>query len=348
MSETTATTDAPAESAPETAVPTPHATKAPASTPAPEAAALTPIEGLRQRLAESPAPLSLKDATKGLAPKSKKTPPPDFPALLAEEVQAGRAFQYKSGPKEVERFWAKDEKQVIREAVLAAAAQPRKLADLQKTAREATRADKVFANAIVDELASMGQLHKQSNADNALLAREKSRSLDPVYVTTAVFTTVESPQTIANLIKAVAKETGAEKSFVESIVAQLIEEKQLHPQSRAPKPPYGKHAVHALDVEPGKKAFAALVKAGQKLIETVPDVPLSDLFQRLRTALEHQHSAPSSETPPKHEPHHSASPPVSHQPPSAQAAPVDTHPHSHEHSTHDLSLGDTLPSGARH
>jgi hypothetical protein len=44
-----------------------------------------------QRLAEAPAQLPLKGATKGLAKAVKKgSPAPDFAALLATEIQAGR------------------------------------------------------------------------------------------------------------------------------------------------------------------------------------------------------------------------------------------------------------------
>ena len=48
---------------------------------------------LLQRLSDAPAPLALKEATKGLAKAGKKAPPaPDFAALLAAEIQAGRVF----------------------------------------------------------------------------------------------------------------------------------------------------------------------------------------------------------------------------------------------------------------
>jgi hypothetical protein len=343
MSETTATTaEAPAETTPEETTLAAPAEENP--TPAADAPAVSPLEGLRQRLAESPTPLVLKDATKGLAPKSKKAPPPDFPALLAEEVQAGRAFWYPSGPKGLERYWAKDEKQVIREAVLGAAGQPRKLGELQKVAKEATQADKPFAAAIVDELLSTGQLHKQSSGTNALIGVEKSRALDRDAVTAAVLAAAEPPQNVANLIKAASKDTGADKAFIEPIIAELIQDKRLHPQSKATKPTYGKHAIHALDVEPGKKAFAALVKAGQKLLEAVPDVPMSEVLQRLRTELERPQTAPPAE------PQANAGPrevsPVSHQPPTQPSSHANSHAHAAESSAHDLSLGDTLPSGA--
>src|SRR5437867_3904332 len=114
-----------------------------------------------KRLADAPAPLSLKDATKELAKTGKKAPPaPDFVALLDAEIQAGHAWKYASGAKGADRYWAKDEKEVVRQAIQAAAVEPKKLTDLKKVAKDATKGDRAFADAVVDEMVTVGQLHE--------------------------------------------------------------------------------------------------------------------------------------------------------------------------------------------
>ncbi|HEV3440600.1 MAG TPA: hypothetical protein VG122_24810 [Gemmata sp.] len=328
--------------------------------------ASTPLDTLRQRLNEAPSPLLLKDAIKGLTPKGKNAPPPpDFTALLSEEVQEGRVFRYPSGKDDADRYWGRDEKQAIREAVLNAATEPKKLNDLKKLAKDTVKADKKFSDAIVDELVSTEQLYKQSSAGSAPYGKEKPRSLDKAAVSAAIIAAAETPQNSANLVKAAKQATGADKEFAESILKELIDGKQLHPQSAATNPLYGKEksrsldkaAVsaailtaaetpqnsanlvkaakqatgadkdfaesilkelidgsllhpqsaatnplygkneppHPLDVDPGKKAFAALVKTGQKLVEVAPSVALDEVFQRLRIALEHRPPTPHVE-----------------------------------------------------
>jgi hypothetical protein len=397
--------------------------------------ASTPLDMLRQRLNEAPSPLLLKDAIKGLTQKGKNAPPPpDFAALLSEEVQEGRVFRYPSGKDDADRYWGRDEKQAIREAVLNAATEPKKLADLKKLAKDTVKADKKFSDAIVDELVSTEQLYKQSSAGSApygkekprsldkaavsaailtaaetpqnsanllkaakqatgadkefaesilkelidgsqlhpqstatkplygkeksrsldkaavsaaiiaaaetpqnsanllkaakqatgadkdfaesilnelidakqlhpqspatkpLYGKEKSRSLDKAAVTAAIIAAADTPQNSANLLKAAKQATGADKEFAESILNELIDAKQLHPQSPATKPLYGKNEPpHPLDIDPGKKTFAALVKAGQKLVEVAPAVSLDEVFQRLRIALEHRPPTPQAE-----------------------------------------------------
>jgi hypothetical protein len=48
----------------------------------------------------------------------------------------------------------------VRQAVHDAAAQPKTLADFKKVAKDATKGDKAFADAIVDEMVAVGQLYE--------------------------------------------------------------------------------------------------------------------------------------------------------------------------------------------
>jgi hypothetical protein len=188
------------------------------------------------------------------------------------------------------------DKAAVSAAIIAAAETPQNSANLVKAAKQATGADKEFAESILKELIDGKQLHPQSAATNPLYGKEKSRSLDKAAVSAAILTAAETPQNSANLVKAAKQATGADKDFAESILKELIDGSLLHPQSAATNPLYGKNEPpHPLDVDPGKKAFAALVKTGQKLVEVAPSVALDEVFQRLRIALEHRPPTPHVE-----------------------------------------------------
>lgn len=352
----------PAEAKPQTPIAAPAS--AAEEIPAVPTQSLDAHEALRQRLAEAPAPLLVKDLTKGLTPKGKNAgPPPDFPGLLSEEVRAGRAHLFPSGSKGAERYWSKDERKVIQDAVLAAAGESKKLSDLQKVAREATGADKAFVEATINEMIEQKILHPQSTSTKPQYAKEKPRSLDRTAIGDAILSAAETPRKIGDLIKSAREATGAEKPFAESILQEMIEARQLHPQSSSATPLYGKnpppdlrepvtaalkeaaakpeaeakliaraqkatgaekslvdsifkemiegkqlhkHKVgakelygsdeppHPLDVDAGKRAFEVLVKAGIKLIDTV-NVPIDEVLQRLKFAIENRPPAPSPE-----------------------------------------------------
>jgi hypothetical protein len=330
----------------------------PAQTPTPTQPpepAPTLSEAVRAKLKEAAAPLTLKEILKGLPKPGKKEPKLDVavPELLANDLQQGSIFKSNSGSKGAERFWNRDEKLAIRDAVLLAAATPKSLPALKKLAKDATKADKAFAEPIVDEMVQAGQLHKQSEAGSAPYGVEKPREVnnkdevsqailkyaqepqaksalvtmtvggtgatkkfveatlaeliqdkklfpyaagangpygtvnpnDKERVSAAILRLAETPANRANLIKGTVAETKADKDFVESIVAELIQEKKLHPQSPAAKPLYGTKPVDPLSIEPAKKAFAAFVKAGEKLIEAASGVSLDVILQRFRDAL---------------------------------------------------------------
>jgi hypothetical protein len=92
------------------------------------------VELIRNKLSQSTVPLKLADVIKGL-PRPKKVKPADFQAdvlrVIDGEYSLGRVFRYPSGPKGVERFWAKDEKRVLQDAAAHAAEQPKTMSALK-------------------------------------------------------------------------------------------------------------------------------------------------------------------------------------------------------------------------
>ncbi len=122
------------------------------------------VDAVRKKLQDAPAPLKLAEVTKGL-PKPKKVKAADFQEdvrrLINEEVRLGQAFRYPSGPKGVERYWAKDEKQALRTAAIQAAGEPLTLAKLRDAAKRTVRgADNKYVEAVIVELVTEGQLFK--------------------------------------------------------------------------------------------------------------------------------------------------------------------------------------------
>lgn len=153
---------------------------------APALVELSPIDRLVEKLSAAVGPLTFKEATKDLAKKGRgknAPPPPDFAALLDDLVRTGRAFKHPSGSKGAERFWGRDERRVIRDAVLQAATSPKSLAELKKVGKAAVaKTDKKFADAVVDELVAGGVLHKQGPAKSAPFGREPLKPPHPLEV----------------------------------------------------------------------------------------------------------------------------------------------------------------------
>lgn len=113
------------------------------SAPAAVDAAPDPLPGLiRDKLQHAPQPLKLAEVAKGL-PRPPKVKAAGFNGVvlttLEAEFQAGRLFHYPSGPSGAERFWARDEKQVLREAAVKAAAEPKALSALRTAVGKAVK-----------------------------------------------------------------------------------------------------------------------------------------------------------------------------------------------------------------
>jgi hypothetical protein len=110
----------------------------------------------------SPAPLTVKEAAKGLA-NPRKLKAPAFEAEvrrhLDEEVSQGQAFCAPSGKKEEPRYWSRDEKHLLRERALELCSTPQALSALQKLlGKEATGADGAFVEKLVRELVAEDRL----------------------------------------------------------------------------------------------------------------------------------------------------------------------------------------------
>jgi hypothetical protein len=111
---------------------------------------------LRQTLATASTPLTLKELAKGLKRPSKVRAPEfeaSLPGYLADDLQSGRVFKYGSGKAGADRYWSRDERHALREAVLSAAATPATVADLVKKAvAVGLKTDKAFAESVVRDL----------------------------------------------------------------------------------------------------------------------------------------------------------------------------------------------------
>lgn len=127
-------------------------------------------DAIHARLQESPAPLKLAEVGKGLK-KPKKMKKAEFEAeiqtILEEEVRLGRAFSYPSAKNRQMRWWARDEKQLLRDKTIELAREPRGIPALKKDlAREVKGVDGEFVEMVVRELIGEGRLfeHKPRTA----------------------------------------------------------------------------------------------------------------------------------------------------------------------------------------
>lgn len=135
----------------------------------------TPTDGLageiRGRLTAAAAPLKLADVLKGL-PKPKGVSAAAFKAsalqALDDEFRLGRAYRYPSGTKGAERFWSRDEKQVLRDAAVAAAATPKKFSALKTATATAIKGtDGGFVEAVLRDLVGDDRLFEHPSTGKA-------------------------------------------------------------------------------------------------------------------------------------------------------------------------------------
>jgi hypothetical protein len=286
LTDTPAPAPAPAEPAPDVS---PAAAPEAASPPVPT---LSTAEALRAKLTDSPVPLKLKEIRRDLPNPTNIRPAVAFEAevkrLLDEEIAAGGAHGFPSASGGEVRYWAADEKKAIRTAALAAAAEPKTLADLKKVARLTTGADAAFSDSVIDELvAEPGCLNRQPSG-KASAERFWTRD-ERQAIREAVLAAAAEPKKLNDLKKVARDATRADRAYAEAIVDEMVSAKDLHPQSSSSKPLFGPHEPpkpHALDSKAAKKAFEALVKAGRKVIEAAPGATTEEVCLRLRTALD--------------------------------------------------------------
>src|SRR5262245_60881504 len=96
--------------------------------------ALGLVDAVREKVKNAPAPLKLADVAKGL-PKPKKMKVAEVQEearrLLDEDVRLGRAFCFPSGKGGAVRYWARDERQMLRDRAVEAASEPQPLSALK-------------------------------------------------------------------------------------------------------------------------------------------------------------------------------------------------------------------------
>lgn len=131
-------------------------------------------ETVLKTIQDASAPLNLKDVVKGLS-RPKKVKVADFlkevRQILEEATRSGQAFHYPSGSKGTERFWAKDEKQVIRDEILRAVATPLTPTKLQDAVKKSVPGiDKSFVESVATELIAEGRLFKHPKGKSFLYA----------------------------------------------------------------------------------------------------------------------------------------------------------------------------------
>ena len=133
-----------------------------ADAPAPPASL---AEHVRARLTGAPAPLKFADVMKGFK-KPAKTPKAAFEAevrrVLEDEAGVGRAFRYPSGMRGAERYWARDEKQRLRDEAVRLASEPRAMAWLKKELAKPLKSDGAFVEAVVRELIGEDRLYEHA------------------------------------------------------------------------------------------------------------------------------------------------------------------------------------------
>ncbi len=238
-------------------------------------------EAIRERLANAPAPLALKDLLKGLpgAPTrgAKKAA---FEAavgqFLQREVADGRAFRFekvtksKGAEKRTELYWRKSEDDLLRAALLVAAESAKTTAQLAKVAQKAVPGvGEARVAGLLRQLEEEGQLHEYPGKKFATQPPPKPRPLAEVVdeglrQRAAVVT---EPTKEADLKKGLKRRDDDTKAFndeVTRVLAKLIAEGVLyeHPKQgsakvygRQPPPPPPWYETTAY-----RKPLAAFVK----------------------------------------------------------------------------------------
>jgi|GEM_PF-6097119 len=174
----------------------------------------------------------------------------------------------------------------VKAALLEAAAKPQTKKDLVTAAVALTKAGKKFVEEEVDKLVATQQLHPHGTGKSAPLGRDNPN--DPEKVRGSLLDAATTPQTLAQLVAAAVEATKADKKFVTDQANKLITEQQLHKHGAAKNAPLGREKPkppHPLEIDPGKKAYMALVTAAKKVREVAPAVSLDELLKRLQAAL---------------------------------------------------------------
>jgi len=208
----------------------------------------TLVEVLRKRIADTPAPLKFRDLKKDLK-RAKKQSKEAFEAevrqLLDADVLAGLAFEhpakkaidpplYASTP-----YRSPNDRPVVSEALLRAAAVPRKLSALLKEVSGATKADKDFVGTVASELIAAARLHEHGKGK--LYGLEKPLPPDP-------FSSGKNKTALAKLTEAARKLMATTGVPAEEIV-QRLQAAMAEPTTPQPTPAQAP-AVHPTHFTP--------------------------------------------------------------------------------------------------
>ncbi len=110
-----------------------------------------------------PHPLSPKDMVAGLPAlkgKAKAAREAELKRHLEGIVGEGRAFSYPTGTSGADRFWGRNEYEVLGDALVAAADVPKSMPELKKVAAEATKPFAKFVEMLVGELETAERLYR--------------------------------------------------------------------------------------------------------------------------------------------------------------------------------------------
>lgn len=129
------------------------------------------VSAITGRLTSTTIPLKFTEIVKGMS-KPEGVSPAVFrqsaAQILDDEFRVGRAYRYPSGAKGVERFWSRDEKQVLRDAALTAASPPKTFSTLKAATGKAIKGtDGGFVEAVLRDLIGNDRLFEYPSSGKA-------------------------------------------------------------------------------------------------------------------------------------------------------------------------------------
>lgn len=115
---------------------------------------------MARKLADAPTPLIFAAVKRGLPglPRGNSPRAAGFDELVVQALRG--SGRYPSGPGQADRYWGKDEAQVLRDAALAAAREPKTIAQLVTASRTVTGSIPGFAEELVRGLIGEDKLHE--------------------------------------------------------------------------------------------------------------------------------------------------------------------------------------------